>query len=132
MHPDIRGLQSSGLGGVPQCGGHGSTEIGIWQERSELSLTLRLGRGNEASNLLIRRNTERPDSWLGLRYIIGERQDRGPGTTRNRRDRCSLRRRQRAQNKTVALCDRCLSCHGGAGGRPGGIQDIQSRAGVVP
>ena len=65
-----------------ECGGHRSAEIGIGQQSGNLGFPLCLCRRDEASYLLIGRDAKWPNTWLGLRCVIGERQNwysRAPG-----------------------------------------------------
>jgi hypothetical protein len=86
VHTNIRRLQARGLGGFCECGGHGSAEIGIGQQTGDLGFPLRLCRRDEASYLLISRDAKWPNAWLGLRCVIGERQNWNSSASGDRSD----------------------------------------------
>lgn len=91
VHSNVRWRQRGGFDRIAQSGGHRPAEIGIRQQRGKTRLSLRLGRADKAPNLLIGRDSKRPDPWLGLRRVVGEGQYRNPRTPSDRCDCCRFR-----------------------------------------
>ncbi len=102
-------------------------EIIVWQQRRELRFALALCRRNQTTNLLSRRDAQRPHARLRLRRIIGERQHGDVGRTRNWRDRGCLGGGQGSEDQTRSISDRRACRRRGAIRCAGGVLGVERR-----
>src|ERR1700712_2612144 len=131
MHPNVRRWQARGGGRPRQGGGHCAAEIGIRQQAGELRSSLSPSAADQTLDLLIGRDAEGPNTGLGLRRVVGERQNRYPRFAGDRRDRGSFDGRQRTEYHAVAVGGGRFCPGRGSRGGSGGVKNIQRYAATI-